>query len=113
MSTESNAGIQTRAMVQQVDNETNPEQLLRAANPAMNPMVELHRTKEEAIKEFVRQHGTITLNWYVRDFCNTTVGDLIKKRLQLKTTEGTILFHSPALSEFFKMSNFELNLQTG
>ena len=37
----------------------------------------------------------------------------MKKRLQLKTMEGRILFHSPALSEFFKTSNFELNLQTG
>ena len=27
--------------------------------------------------------------------------------------EGTILFSSPALSEFFKTSNFELNLKTG
>ena len=27
--------------------------------------------------------------------------------------EGRILFHSPALSEFFKTSNFELNLRTG
>ena len=113
MSTESNAGVQTRAMAQWVDNEANPEQLQRAADPAMNPTVELHRTKEEAIEEFVRQHCTITLDWYVPDFCNTRVGDLIKKRLQLETTEGRILFCSPALSEFFKTSNFELNLQTG
>ena len=27
--------------------------------------------------------------------------------------EGRILFCSPALSEFFKTSNFELNLKTG
>ena len=63
MSTENNTGIQTRAMPQQVDNEANPEQLQRAADPAINPPVELHRTKEEAIKEFVWQHGTITLDW--------------------------------------------------
>ena len=48
-----NTGIQTRVMAQRVDNEANPEQLQRAADPAMNPTVELHRTKEEAIKEFV------------------------------------------------------------
>ena len=59
------------------------EQLQRAADPAMNPTVELHRTKEEAIEEFIRQHGTITLDWYVPDLCNTRVSDLIKKRLQL------------------------------
>ena len=52
MSTENNTGIQTRAMAQWVDNEANPEQLQRAADPAMNPTVELHRTKEEAIEEF-------------------------------------------------------------
>ena len=33
----------------------------------MNPTVELHRTKEEAIEELVWQHGTITLDWYVPD----------------------------------------------
>ena len=113
MSTENNAGVQTRAMAQRSDNEANPEQLQRAMDPAMNPTVELHRTKEDAIEEFVRQHGTINLNWYVPDLCNTRVGNLIKKRLQLEAMEGRILFSSPALSEFFKTSNFELNLKTG
>ena len=113
MSTENNTGIQTRAMAQWVDNKANPEQLQRAADPAMNPTVELHRTKVEAIEEFVRQHGTINLDWYVPDLCNTRVGNLIKKRLQLETMEHRILFYSPALSEFFKTSNFELNFRTG
>ena len=36
-----------------IENEANPEQLQDAPNPAMNPTVELHRTKEEAIKVFV------------------------------------------------------------
>ena len=106
MSTENNTGVQTRAMAQRVDNEANPEQLQRATDPAMNPTVELRRTKEDAIKEFVRQHSTINLNWYVPDLCNTRVGNLIKKRLQLETMEGRILFSSPPLSEFFKTSNF-------
>ena len=113
MSTENNTGVQTRAMAQRVDNEANPEQLQREMDPAMNPTVELHRTKEDAIEEFVRQHGTINLNWYVLDLYNTRVGDLIKKRPQLENMEGRILFSSPALSEFFKTSNFELNLKTG
>ena len=113
MSTENNTGVQTRAMAQWVDNKANPEQLQRATDPAMNPTVELHKTKEDAVEEFVRQHGTINLDWYVPDLCNTRVGDLIKKRLQLETMEGRILFSSPALSEFFKTSNFELNLKTG
>ena len=100
-------------MAQWVDNEANPEQLQKAMDQAMNPTIELHRTKEDAIKEFIRQHGTISLDWYVPDLCNTRVGNLIEKRLQLETMEGRILFSSPALSEFFKTSNFELNLQTG
>ena len=108
MSTENNIGVQTRAMAQRVDNEANPEQVQKTTDQATTPMVELHRTKEDTIKEFVQQHGTISLDWYVPDLCNTRVGDLIEKRLQLGTTEGRILF-----SEFFKTSNFELNLQTG
>ena len=113
MSTGNNTGVQTRAMARWVDNEANPEQLQRTADQAMNPTVELHRTNEDTIEEFVRQHGTINLDWYVPDLCNTRVGDLIKKRLQLETMEGRILFSSPALSEFFKTSNFKLNLKTG
>ena len=55
MPKENNTGVQTRAMAeaQCIENETNPEQVQDAPNPAMNPTVELHRTKEEAIKEFV------------------------------------------------------------
>ena len=113
MSTENNIGVQTRAMAQWVDNKANSEQVQKTMDQATTPMVELHRTKEDTIKEFVRQHGTISLDWYVPDLCNTRVGDLIEKRLQLGTTEGRILFSSPTLNEFFKTSNFELNLQTG
>ena len=113
MPTENNTGIQTRAMAeaQHTENEANPEQ--GTPNPAMNPTVDLHKTKEEAIKEFVRQQGTIVLDWYVSDFRNTRVGDLIKERLPIETTEGRILFRCPPLSEFFKTSNFELDLRTG
>ena len=80
MSTENNIGVQTRAMAQWVDNGANPEQLQKAMDQATNPTIELHRTKEDAIKEFVRQHGTLSLDWYVPDLCNTRVGDLIEKR---------------------------------
>ena len=112
MSTENNIGVQTRAMAQWVDNKANPEQGQKRTDQATTPTIELHRTKEHTIKEFIRQHGTINLDWYVPDLCNTRVGKLIEKRLQLETTEGRILL-SPALNEFFKTSNFELNLQTG
>ena len=101
MSTDNNTGVQMRAMAQHIENEADPEQLQGSPNPDMNPTVELHRTKEEAIKEFVRKHGTISFDWYVPDFCNTRVGDLIKERLPLETTEGRILFRCPTLSEFF------------
>ena len=53
MSTENNTGVQTRAMTQWVDNETNPEQVQKAMDQATTPTVELHRTKEDTIKEFV------------------------------------------------------------
>ena len=100
-------------MAQRVDKEANPEQVQKAMDQATTPTIELHRTKGDTFKEFVRQHGTINLDWYVPDLCNTRVGDLIEKRLQLGTTEGRILFSSLALNKFFKTSNFELNLQTG
>ena len=113
MSAENNIGVQTRAMTQWVDNEVDIEQAQGTMEQATNPTVELHRTKEDTIKEFVRQHGTISLDWYVPDLCNTRVDNLIENRLQLRTAEGRILFSSPALGEFFKTSNFELDLQTG
>ena len=53
MSTENNIGVQTRAMAQRVDNEANPEQVQKAMDQATTPTVELHRTKEDTIKEFV------------------------------------------------------------
>ena len=115
MPTENNTGIQTRAMAeaQGIENGANQEQVQGAPNPAMNLMVDLHKTKEEAIKEFVQQQGTIALDWYVPDFHNTRVGNLIEERLPIETTEGRILFSCPPLSEFFKTSNFELDLRTG
>ena len=113
MTTEYNIGVQTRAMAQWVDTEANPEQLQKAIGQTMNPTIELHGTKEDAIKESVRQHGTINLDWYVPDLCNTRVGKLIENRIQLETMDGRIIFSSPALKDFFKTSNFELNLKTG
>ena len=53
MSADNNAGVQMRAMAQCIENEANSEKLPGTANPAMNPTVELQRTKEETIEEFV------------------------------------------------------------
>ena len=89
MSTE-NTGVQTRAMAQRLEGE--PQE---PSNQDANPTVELHKTKDDSIKEFVRRNGTITLDWYVPDFSNTRVGDLIEQRLPLETTEGRILFSCP------------------
>ena len=113
MSMDNNIGVQRRAMAQCIENEAEVEQLQNPPNQDLNPTVELHKTKEEAIKEFVRKNGTISLDWYVPDLANTRVGDLIEQRLPLETTEGRILFSCPALSEFFPTSNFELDLKTG
>ena len=59
MSTDNNTGIQMRALAQRIENEADAEQLQRPPNPDMNPTVELHKTKEEAIKEFVRKNSPI------------------------------------------------------
>ena len=53
MSTDNNTGVQMRAMAQRIENKANPEKLPGTANPAMNPTIELHRTKEEIIEEYV------------------------------------------------------------
>ena len=80
----------------------------------MNPTVDLHRMDDIVIKEFIKRQGTISLDWYVPDFCNTQVGVLIKNRLPINTTRGRILFNCPPLlREFFPTSTFELELTTG
>ena len=91
----------------------NPTTGQETLDPAMNPAVELHRMDHIVIEEFVKRQGTISLDWYVPDFCNTQVGVLIKNRLQINTTRGRILFNCPPLREFFPTSTFELDLTTG
>ena len=95
-----NTGVQTRAMAQRTDSE------LHTHDQNVNPTVELHKNKDESIKDFVRRHGTIALDWYVPNFSNTRVGDLIEQRLPIKTADGKIVFSCPTLSEFFRTSNF-------
>ena len=128
MTTENVVGIQTRAMTEaqrtedgaqrELDNNqeqaqgANPTTGQETLNPAMNPTVDLHRTDHIVIKEFVKRQGTISLDWYVPNFCNTWVGVLIKNRLPINTTRGRILFNCPPLREFFPTSTFELDLAT-
>ena len=73
MSTE-NTGIQTRAMSQRSEGE--PQE---PPNQDANPTVELHTTKDDSIKEFVRRNGTIALDWYVPDFSNRLLEDYHSK----------------------------------
>ena len=103
-----NTGVQTRAMAQRTDSEPQETQ-----NENVNPTVELYKSKDESIKDFVRKHGTIALDWYVPNFSNSRVGDLIEQRLPIQTADGRIVFSCPTLSEFFRTSNFELDLKTG
>ena len=85
MTTENGIGIQTRAMTeaQRIEDGAqrqlvnNPEQVQGAKpvaatgqgtlnpdapNPPMNPTVDLHKTDDEVIKEFIRRHGAIGLD---------------------------------------------------
>ena len=103
-----NTGLQTRAMAQRTDSEPQETQ-----NQNVNPTVELYKSKDESIKDFVRKHGTIALDWYVPNFSNSRVGDLIEQRIPIETAGGRIVFSCPTLSEFFRTSNFELDLKTG
>ena len=103
-----NMGVQTRAMAQRTDSEPQETQ-----NQNVNPTVELYKSKDESIKNFVRKHGTIALDWYVPNFSNSRVGDLTEQRLPIETADGRIVFSCPTLSEFFRTSNFELDLKTG
>ena len=103
-----NTGMQTRAMAQRTDSEPQETQ-----DQNVNPTVELHKNKDDSIKDFVRKHGTIALDWYVSNFSNTRVGDLIEQRLPIETADVKIVFSCPTLSEFFRTSNFELDLKTG
>ena len=54
-----NTGMQTRAMAQCTDSKPQETQ-----NQNVNPTVELYKSKDESIKDFVRKHGTIALDWY-------------------------------------------------
>ena len=103
-----NTGSQTRAMAQRTDSE-----LQETQNQNVNPTVELYKSKDESIKDFVRKHGTIALDWYVPNFSNSRVGDLIEQRLPIETADSRIVFSCPTLSEFFRTSNFKLDLKTG
>ena len=129
MVTEDTVGIQTRAMTesQHTENEAqhivdnNQEGCQRAVqetgeivqDPAMNPVVEIHKNEDIIIEEYVQHQGESSLDWYVPDFKNTQVKTLIKERVACVMQRGRILFTCPQLNEFFPTSTFELDLATG
>ena len=83
-----NTGVQTRAMAQRTDSKPQETQ-----NQNVNPTVELAKMNPS---RFRRKHGTIALDWYVPNFSNTRVGDLIEQRLPIKQQ------NCPTLSKFFR-----------
>ena len=84
-----------------------------AHDPAMNPVVEIHKNDDILIEEYIQCQGGIGLDWYVPDFKNTQVKTLIKERVKCITQRGRMLFTCPPLNEFFPTSTFELDLATG
>ena len=129
MSMEDEVGVQTRAMTEVqcmegeaqriTDNDQEEGQRAvqntgeTARDPAMNPIVEIHKNDDLIIKEFIQWQGGIGLDWYVPDFANTQVKTLIKNRVRCTTQRGRILFTCLPLNEFFPTSTFELDLATG
>ena len=84
-----------------------------ARDPAMNPVVEIHKSDDLIIEEYVQRQGAIGLDWYVPDFANAQVKCLIRDRVKCTTQKGRILFTCPPLNKFFPTSTFELDLATG
>ena len=129
MATENAVGVQTRAMTDahhmkyeaQQNAANNQEKGQRtvqgtgeiARDPAMNPVVEIHKNDDVIIKDYVQCQGGIGLDWYVPDFANRQVKTLIRERVKCTTQRGRILFTCPPLNEFFLTSTFELDLATG
>ena len=70
------------------------------------------KTEDELIDEFIRKECTIGLDWYVPNFSNSQVGELIRKQLPIDTAQGRILYNCPPLKEYFDTATFELDLKT-
>ena len=121
MATEDTVGIQTRAMTeaQHTGNEAqqivdnNQEEGQRAApgtgenaqNPAMNPIVEIHKNEDVIIEEYVQCQGGIGLDWYVPDFKNTQVQDFDQRKGQVCNTERQNIIHLPPIKQILPHVN--------
>ena len=111
MATEDAVGIQMRAMAEAQCMENEAQQLVynnqeggqRAAqdtegiaqDPAMNPLVEIHKNEDVIIEEYVQCQGGVGLDWYVPDFKNAQIKTLIRERVKCTTQRGRILFTCP------------------
>ena len=98
MATEDAVGIQTRAMTEAqcmeneaqqnaVNNQEEGQGTVQgtgeiASDPAMNPVVEIHKNDYVIIEEYVQCQGGIGLDWYVPDLANTQVKTLIRESAQ-------------------------------
>ena len=129
MAAEDAVGIQTRVMTEAQCMENGAQQNAAsnqeegqttaqgtgeiARDPAMNPVVEIHKNDDVIIEEYIQRQGGIGLDWYVPGFKNTQVKTLIRERVKCTTLRGRILFTYPLLNEFFPTSTFELDLARG
>ena len=88
-------------------------QNLKIQGTMQNPRVELTRIDQKDMEEYVRNYSNISLNWYVLNFLNSHVIDMIRNNIHSNPRENRILFNSTELGKFFTISCFELDLKTG
>ena len=79
-----------------------------ARDPAMNPVVEIHKNDDVIIEEYVQRQGGIGLDWYVPDFANTQVKTLIRERVKCATQRGRILFTCPPIKRILPHINLRV-----
>ena len=83
------------AEAQRTENGANQEQVQDALNPAMNPTVELIGPKEEPSRSLSDNKAPSPLIGMYQTLATLRVGDLIRERLPIETTEGRTLLNCP------------------
>ena len=61
----------------------------------------------------MRKSSNIGLDWYVPDLLNTCVIDMIRNKTCMNSRENKVMFNCTELSDYFRISRFELDLKTG
>ena len=129
---ENQLGVKTRAMMEkesvnmrEQENQQNPgtstnlqpqpqpQPHRQDTQEPMQPRLELTRVDQENMEEYVRKDSNISLDWYVPDLLNTHVIDMIRNKTRMNPRENKIMFNSTELSDYFRISSFELDLKTG